>query len=41
MIPLLCFLLGFPFWHRSHAPAVYRVEIETTAGSFVIEAHRA
>lgn len=40
MISLLCFLLGFPFWHSSKAPAVYRVKIETTAGSFVIEAHR-
>ncbi|HEY6448015.1 MAG TPA: peptidylprolyl isomerase [Acidobacteriaceae bacterium] len=40
MIPLLCFLLGFPFWHSGKAPAVYRVKIDTTAGSFVIEAHR-
>jgi homoserine O-acetyltransferase len=40
MIPLLWLLLGFPFWHSSKAPAVYRVKIDTTAGSFVIEAHR-
>jgi peptidyl-prolyl cis-trans isomerase A (cyclophilin A) len=39
-ISLLCLLLGFPFWHHSQAPAVYRVKIDTTAGSFVIEAHR-
>jgi peptidyl-prolyl cis-trans isomerase A (cyclophilin A) len=40
MIPLLWLLLGFPFWHHSQAPAVYRVKVDTTAGSFVIEAHR-
>jgi cyclophilin family peptidyl-prolyl cis-trans isomerase len=28
-----------PLWSE-HAPAVYRVKIETTAGSFVLEAHR-
>lgn len=39
-ISLLCLLLGFPLWHHSQAPAVYRVKIDTTAGSFVIEAHR-
>jgi peptidyl-prolyl cis-trans isomerase A (cyclophilin A) len=38
-IVLLCLLLNIPFWHR-HAPAVYRVRIDTTAGSFVIEVHR-
>ncbi|HEX4005587.1 MAG TPA: peptidylprolyl isomerase [Acidobacteriaceae bacterium] len=40
-ILLLCLVLGFPFWHSSRAPAEYRVKIDTTAGSFVIEAHRA
>jgi peptidyl-prolyl cis-trans isomerase A (cyclophilin A) len=40
MISLFCLLLAFPFWHPRHAPAVYRVKIDTTAGSFVIEAHR-
>jgi len=36
---LLCLLLGFPIGqHR--APEIYRVRIDTTAGSFVIEAHR-
>lgn len=39
-ISLLCLLFGFSFWHPGHAPAVYRVKIDTTAGSFVIEAHR-
>jgi len=40
MTLLLCLLLALPFWHPSHAPAVYRVQIDTTAGSFVIEGHR-
>lgn len=40
MILLLCALLALPFRHPSHAPAVYRVKIDTTAGSFVLEAHR-
>jgi homoserine O-acetyltransferase len=35
----LCLLLAFPLWHHK-APAVFRVKFETTAGSFVIEAHR-
>jgi peptidyl-prolyl cis-trans isomerase A (cyclophilin A) len=39
-ILLLCLLLSFPFWPHSQAPAVYRARIDTTAGSFVIEAHR-
>jgi len=40
MIALFCLLLGFPFWHHNQAPAVYRVKIDTTAGSLMIEAHR-
>ena len=28
-----------PFW-RKHAPAVYRVRVETTQGPFVLEVHR-
>jgi cyclophilin family peptidyl-prolyl cis-trans isomerase len=39
MAYLLCLLLALPFWHHT-APAVFRVKFETTAGSFVIEAHR-
>jgi cyclophilin family peptidyl-prolyl cis-trans isomerase len=39
MTYLLCLLLLFPFWHHT-APAVFRVKFETTAGSFIIEAHR-
>jgi peptidyl-prolyl cis-trans isomerase A (cyclophilin A) len=39
MAYLLCLLLALPFW-RPTAPAVFRVKFETTAGSFVIEAHR-
>jgi homoserine O-acetyltransferase len=35
----LCLLLAFPLWHHK-APAAFRVKFETTAGSFVIEAHR-
>ena len=35
----LCLLLALlPFWH--HAPAVFNVKVETTAGSFLIEVHR-
>jgi peptidyl-prolyl cis-trans isomerase A (cyclophilin A) len=37
---LLAFLFVFPFFHSSHAPAVFRTRIDTTAGSFVIETHR-
>jgi cyclophilin family peptidyl-prolyl cis-trans isomerase len=37
---LLWLLMSFPAAHRHQAPAVYRVRIDTTAGSFVIEAHR-
>lgn len=39
MLLLLCLLFGLP-WHNHRAPSVYRVKVETTAGSFVIEAHR-
>jgi peptidyl-prolyl cis-trans isomerase A (cyclophilin A) len=38
MTYLLCLLLALPFWH--HSPSVFRVRFETTAGSFVVEAHR-
>lgn len=37
---LLAVLLAFPLFHSSHAPAVFRTQISTTAGSFVIETHR-
>jgi homoserine O-acetyltransferase len=36
---VICLLLALPFWHHK-APEVFRVKFETTAGSFVIEAHR-
>jgi len=36
---LLCLLVALPFWHHK-TPEVFRVKFETTAGSFVIEAHR-
>jgi homoserine O-acetyltransferase len=36
---LFCLLLLLPFNHHK-APDVFRVKFETTAGSFVIEAHR-
>jgi peptidyl-prolyl cis-trans isomerase A (cyclophilin A) len=39
MTPLLCLLLALPFWHQKD-PEVFRVKFETTAGSFLIEAHR-
>jgi peptidyl-prolyl cis-trans isomerase A (cyclophilin A) len=39
MTYLLCLLLALPFWHHP-APAVFRVKFETTAGSFIVEAHR-
>ena len=39
MTYLLCLLLVFPFWHR-RAPDVFRVQIETTSGNFVVEVHR-
>jgi homoserine O-acetyltransferase len=37
---LFCLLLGFSFLHPRRAPAVFRVRLETTAGSFILEAHR-
>jgi len=39
MIYLLCLLFALPFGNHT-APAVFRVKFETTAGSFIIEAHR-
>jgi homoserine O-acetyltransferase len=39
MTYLLSLLLVLPFSH-SNAPEVFRVKFETTAGSFLIEAHR-
>jgi cyclophilin family peptidyl-prolyl cis-trans isomerase len=37
----LCLLLAVPFAHHQHtAPAIFRVKVETTAGSFLIEVHR-
>ena len=39
MTYLLCLLLLLPFSHHK-APEVLRVKFETTAGSFVLEAHR-
>jgi cyclophilin family peptidyl-prolyl cis-trans isomerase len=39
MTYLLCLLLVLPFTQHK-APAVFRVKFETTAGSFIIEAHR-
>jgi len=39
MTYLLCLLLALPFWHHK-APELFRVKFETTAGSFLIEAHR-
>ncbi len=37
---LLAVLFALPLFHSSHAPAVFRTRIDTTAGSFVIETHR-
>jgi peptidyl-prolyl cis-trans isomerase A (cyclophilin A) len=39
MAYLLCLLLLLPFTHHE-APEVFRVKFETSAGSFLIEAHR-
>jgi peptidyl-prolyl cis-trans isomerase A (cyclophilin A) len=39
MTYLLYLLLALPFTHH-HAPEVFRVKFQTTAGSFLIEAHR-
>jgi homoserine O-acetyltransferase len=41
IMSLLCFLLAFGFGHGRASPDVFRVRFETTAGSFVIEVHRA
>lgn len=38
---LLVLLALVPLPHAHHAPSRYRVKIDTTAGSFVIEVHRA
>lgn len=38
---LLCLILAFAFGHDHPSPEVFRVRFETTAGSFVIEVHRA
>jgi peptidyl-prolyl cis-trans isomerase A (cyclophilin A) len=38
MVYLLCLLLALPFGHHT-APAVFQVQFETTAGSFIIEVH--
>ena len=40
LTPLFCLLLLFPITHSRRSPDLYRVKIETTAGSFVIEVHR-
>ena len=39
MTYLLCLFLALPFWHHK-TPEVFRVKFETTAGIFLIEAHR-
>ena len=39
MIYILCLLLALPFSHPK-APPVFRVKFHTTAGDFLIEAHR-
>ncbi len=38
--PFLYLLMTISLWHGHHAPKVFRVRFDTTAGSFVIEAHR-
>jgi peptidyl-prolyl cis-trans isomerase A (cyclophilin A) len=40
-IPLLCLMLLFAWPHEHHSPKVFRAQIETTAGNFTIEVHRA
>jgi peptidyl-prolyl cis-trans isomerase A (cyclophilin A) len=40
MVSLLSLILAFPLWFPHKAPADFRVKVETTAGSFVIEVHR-
>lgn len=39
-LPLLCILLAFSLQHERRSPDVFRVRVETTAGSFVVEVHR-
>jgi peptidyl-prolyl cis-trans isomerase A (cyclophilin A) len=39
MVYLLCLLLALPFGHLT-SPTIFRVRFETTAGSFIVEAHR-
>ena len=36
----LCFLWLWSFWHPGRAPETFRARFETTAGSFMVEAHR-
>ena len=36
----LSLFLTIPFLHASHSPTTFRVRFETSAGNFVIEAHR-
>lgn len=38
--PLFCLLLLFPSPHAHRSPDQFRVKIDTSAGSFVIEVHR-
>lgn len=40
MLAALCFVWMWTFWHPGRAPETFHVRFETTAGSFVIEAHR-
>jgi peptidyl-prolyl cis-trans isomerase A (cyclophilin A) len=37
---LLWLVVALTFWHAHHAPAVFRVLFQTTAGDFTIETHR-
>ncbi|ADW71028.1 peptidylprolyl isomerase [Granulicella tundricola] len=38
---ILWLVLAAPFWLSHYAPKVFRVRVDTTVGSFVIETHRA
>ncbi len=38
---IVCLLLLGPFAHAQRSPEVFRVKVETTAGNFVVEVHRA
>lgn len=40
MTMLLWLMMALPFWPSHHAPAVFRVRFETTAGNFTVETHR-